>query len=57
VANRVIKQTVNGAIIVLHDGYSGGEDVALSAAAIIPLLLEEGYKFVTIDQMWLMANS
>ncbi|OCR01263.1 chitooligosaccharide deacetylase NodB-like protein [Oscillatoriales cyanobacterium USR001] len=52
VTNRVIKQTVNGSIIVLHDGYYGGEDVALSAATIIPILLDKGYKFVTIDRMW-----
>jgi peptidoglycan/xylan/chitin deacetylase (PgdA/CDA1 family) len=57
VTNRVIQQTVNGSIIVLHDGYCGGEDVALSAAAIIPILLDQGYKFVTIDQMWQQIQS
>jgi len=52
VKNRVIKQTVNGSIIVLHDGYDGGEDVAQSAELIIPILLDQGYKFVTINQLW-----
>lgn len=52
VKNRVIKQTVNGSIIVLHDGYYGGEDVAQSAELIIPILLERGYKFVTIERLW-----
>ena len=52
VVNRAIEQTCNGSIIVLHDGHFGGEDVALSAAEIIPLLLDRGYDFVTIDRMW-----
>jgi peptidoglycan/xylan/chitin deacetylase (PgdA/CDA1 family) len=52
VVNRVVKQTISGSIIVLHDGYYGGEDVAHSVAKIIPKLLEKGYKFVTIDQLW-----
>lgn len=52
VTNRVIQQTTNGSIIVLHDGNDGGQDVAASAKSIIPKLLEKGYKFVTIDQLW-----
>ncbi|CBN56537.1 MULTISPECIES: polysaccharide deacetylase family protein [Kamptonema] len=52
VVNRVIQQTCRGSIIVLHDGHCGGEDVALSAAEIIPLLLDRGYNFVTIDKIW-----
>ncbi|MGB3187881.1 MAG: polysaccharide deacetylase family protein [Limnoraphis sp.] len=52
VTNRVIQQTTNGSIIVLHDGNDGGQDVAASAREIIPKLLEKGYKFVTIDQLW-----
>jgi peptidoglycan/xylan/chitin deacetylase (PgdA/CDA1 family) len=39
-------------VIVLHDGYCGGEDVAQITAQIIPLLLAEGYQFVTIDDFW-----
>ena len=52
VVNRVVQQTSNGSIIVLHDGCSGGQDVAKSVAEIIPILLEKNYKFITIDQMW-----
>ncbi len=52
VANRVLQQTRNGSIIVLHDGNEGGQDVAASTAKIIPQILEKGYNFVTIDQLW-----
>ena len=52
VVDRVIQQTCSGSIIVLHDGHCGGEDVALSAAEIIPILLDRGYNFVTIDRIW-----
>lgn len=52
VVSRVVQQTVNGSIIVLHDGYCGGEDVAAAAAKIIPLLLDKGYNFVSIDRLW-----
>jgi peptidoglycan/xylan/chitin deacetylase (PgdA/CDA1 family) len=51
-AQRVIQQTQNGSVIVLHDGYCGGEDVAETADRLIPRLLEQGYTFVTIDQLW-----
>lgn len=52
VVNRVVQQTYNGAIIVLHDGYDGGQDVAKSVAEMIPILLDKNYKFITIDKMW-----
>jgi peptidoglycan/xylan/chitin deacetylase (PgdA/CDA1 family) len=51
VKNRVLQQTRNGSIIVLHDGYHGGEDVAASVAEILPKLIEKGYKFITIDAL------
>lgn len=51
VTNRVLQQTSNGSIIVLHDGYHGGEDVAASVAEILPKLLDKGYKFITIDSI------
>lgn len=51
VKNRVLEQTSNGSIIVLHDGYHGGEDVAASVAEILPKLLDKGYKFITIDSI------
>lgn len=52
VIQRVLSQAQNGSLIVLHDGYCGGEDVATIAAQLIPQLLELGYQFVTVDQLW-----
>jgi peptidoglycan/xylan/chitin deacetylase (PgdA/CDA1 family) len=52
VIQRVLNQTQNGSIIVLHDGYCGGQDVAETAAALIPKLLQQGYEFVTIESLW-----
>lgn len=49
---RVLSQTEDGSVIVLHDGYHGGEDVAAVAAEIIPALLEQGYQFGSIDELW-----
>jgi peptidoglycan/xylan/chitin deacetylase (PgdA/CDA1 family) len=52
VVNRIMQQVSNGSIIVLHDGYTGGCDVAEVVDRLIPLLLKQGYSFVTIDQLW-----
>jgi peptidoglycan/xylan/chitin deacetylase (PgdA/CDA1 family) len=52
VQRRVLEQTQNGAIIVLHDGPCGGADVAANTTACLPKLLAQGYEFVTIDQLW-----
>jgi peptidoglycan/xylan/chitin deacetylase (PgdA/CDA1 family) len=52
VVERVLQQVQNGSLIVLHDGYFGGQDVAQTTAQLIPLLLQQGYHFVTIDQLW-----
>ncbi|MBE9179448.1 polysaccharide deacetylase family protein [Oculatella sp. LEGE 06141] len=49
---RVLAQTQNGSLIVLHDGYYGGQDVAAIADQLIPRLLQQGYQFVTVDQLW-----
>jgi peptidoglycan/xylan/chitin deacetylase (PgdA/CDA1 family) len=46
-----LRQVENGSIIVLHDGYCGGQDVAQTTAQLVPLLLQQGYCFVTIDQL------
>lgn len=51
-AQRVLHQTQGGSLIVLHDGYCGGEDVAATTAQIVPALLEQGYQFVTIEDFW-----
>ena len=51
VVRRVIQQVQNGSLIVLHDGYHGGEDVAQTTDRLIPQLLQQGYKFVTIEEL------
>lgn len=56
VTRRVLDQTVNGSLIVLHDGYAGGNDVADIAARLIPKLLERGYQFITVDQLWAASS-
>ncbi len=52
VARRVLDQTGAGSILVLHDGPCGGPDVAATTEQILPPLLAQGYRFVTIDQLW-----
>lgn len=52
VVRRVMRQVKPGSLIVLHDGYCGGEDVAQTTAQLIPLLLKQGYQFVTINKLW-----
>ncbi|MBC7972809.1 MAG: polysaccharide deacetylase family protein [Verrucomicrobia bacterium] len=52
VVQRILQQVENGSMIVLHDGYHGGADVADTVAQLIPLLLAQDYRFVTIDQLW-----
>ena len=52
VVQRTLKQVQNGSIIVLHDGYYGGENVAEIADCLIPHLIAQGYKLVTIDRLW-----
>jgi len=57
VVQRTLQQTCNGSIIVLHDGYHGGADVAESTAQIVPQLLKQGYEFLTIEQLWQQGRS
>ncbi|NJP09917.1 MAG: polysaccharide deacetylase family protein [Leptolyngbyaceae cyanobacterium RU_5_1] len=52
VINRILQQVRNGSIIVLHDGYTGGADVAEITKQLIPMLKQQGYHFVTINQLW-----
>lgn len=52
VVQRVMQQVKPSSIIVLHDGYYGGPDVAAITAKIVPQLLQKGYEFVTINQFW-----
>jgi peptidoglycan/xylan/chitin deacetylase (PgdA/CDA1 family) len=57
VVQRVLQQVRNGSLIVLHDGYYGGSDVADVTAQLIPLLLQRGYQFVTVDCLWKQMTS
>ncbi|UBF24790.1 polysaccharide deacetylase family protein [Kovacikia minuta CCNUW1] len=52
VLQRVLQQVKNGSLIVLHDGYHGGVDVAETANQLIPILLQRNYRFVTVSQLW-----
>lgn len=52
VVQRVLDQVQNGSVIVLHDGYCGGEDVTDTVAELVPRLLDRGFQFVTVDQLW-----
>ncbi|MCM1984260.1 polysaccharide deacetylase family protein [Lyngbya confervoides] len=52
VAQRVLKHTRNGSIIVLHDGPSGGAQVAQSTQAFLPHLLTQGFSCLTVEEFW-----
>lgn len=56
VLQRVLQQVQNGSLIVLHDGACGGQDVAVITAQLIPQLLRQGYRFVTVDTLWQQAK-
>lgn len=51
-ARRVLEQVQNGSVIVLHDGYYGGRDVAETVDRLIPTLISRGYRFATINYFW-----
>lgn len=56
VVERVLQQTQNGSLIVLHDGPQGGQDVATITQQLIPRLLQQGYQFVTVEDLWQRAK-
>lgn len=55
VVQRVQQQVQNGSLIVLHDGVCGGQDVAQTTAQILDILLQQGLKFITVDELWQQA--
>ncbi|MEC4983088.1 MAG: polysaccharide deacetylase family protein [Oscillatoria sp. PMC 1068.18] len=57
VVKRVMQQVHFGSLIVLHDGYYGGQDVAHTTAQLIPQLLQQGYRFVTLEEFWQQQQS
>ena len=56
VIDRILQQVKNGSIIVLHDGACGGEDVVQIVDELIPRLQDQGFQFVTINQLWQQSN-
>jgi peptidoglycan/xylan/chitin deacetylase (PgdA/CDA1 family) len=57
VLSRVLRQVCNGSLIVLHDGAYGGAEVAETTRQLLPLLLQQNYEFLTVDQLWTVADS
>jgi peptidoglycan/xylan/chitin deacetylase (PgdA/CDA1 family) len=51
-SGRILRQAQPGSLIVLHDGAAGGEDVAATAALVIPQLLARDWQYVTVDDFW-----
>jgi peptidoglycan/xylan/chitin deacetylase (PgdA/CDA1 family) len=56
IVQRILQQTTQGALIVLHDGNDGCGDVAEATDQIIQRLSSEGYQFVTVDDLWQRRN-
>lgn len=48
IVNKVVTQAKENDIILLHDCYQSSVDAALR---IVDILLQEGYEFVTVDEM------
>lgn len=48
VVSRILKQVYPGAMIVLHDGYYGGSQVAETVQSLIPSLIQRGFTFTTL---------
>jgi peptidoglycan/xylan/chitin deacetylase (PgdA/CDA1 family) len=51
-ARRLLAQTRNGSVIVLHDGVSFGRTAAAVVEIVVPQLRERGYRFVTVERLW-----
>lgn len=49
---RVLSQTRNGSLIVLHDGHYGGDDVVAIVERLIPQLIDQGYEFISVNDLW-----
>jgi peptidoglycan/xylan/chitin deacetylase (PgdA/CDA1 family) len=55
IVNRVLAQTHNGAIILMHDGGGNRSETVAALPQIFMALRQRGYRFVTVPQ--LMADS
>ena len=51
IANSVINEIKGGDIILMHDYISGKSPTPEALEAIIPMLLERGFEFVTISEL------
>jgi peptidoglycan/xylan/chitin deacetylase (PgdA/CDA1 family) len=54
IANRLLKRTKNGSVICIHDGRGKNDAPKRTLEAlykVIPIFLEKGYKFETIDKL------
>jgi len=52
VVKRIVETVCPGSLIVLHDGIYGGQSVAETIKQILPILLEQDYKLVSINHLW-----
>ncbi|MCL2030883.1 MAG: polysaccharide deacetylase family protein, partial [Oscillospiraceae bacterium] len=50
-ADRVLEQTTDGTIVLLHD-FDGNYRTVMALDIILPALLEQGYQFVTVSQLF-----
>ena len=50
-AERILKQAKNGSIILLHDSQGNSQTVA-ALDLIIPALLNDGYEFLTVTELF-----
>jgi peptidoglycan-N-acetylglucosamine deacetylase len=50
-AQRVVEQAKDGAIVLLHD-FDGNFNTVIALDSIIPKLKEQGYRFVTVSQLF-----
>lgn len=53
--SRIISQAADGLVILLHD-MEGNEKTAEAVDMIVPELQRQGYKFVTVSQLFEMKN-
>ncbi|WP_051217235.1 polysaccharide deacetylase family protein [Paenibacillus assamensis] len=49
--DRVLENMKNGSIVLLHDGGGEREQTVEAVKRLFPILLNEGYKFVTVSEL------
>jgi peptidoglycan/xylan/chitin deacetylase (PgdA/CDA1 family) len=48
----LLRDVSPGALVVLHEGHLGGPPVAELVEATLPILIDRGLEFVSVEQMW-----